>query len=415
MSDSLNIQTSLRAANVARQAEWDPSDKITLTYRLNELAGETGEACNVGKKIERERLGIRGSRDTIEHLAEELGDVVICADLVAMAEGIDLDAAVAAKFNATSEKVGLKTRLVAPAPEVRAAPFDRDDLIALIMEETTDDIVADGWDRLGKPNVLVQGCRYIRRNAPASPEGYANPEASAKQFAGFIADRVLKALATREEAPAEAGEAARIIARHLPLADAPDTVCLPITMTAGDLRTVYAALRAQPQAREDAQLATLRTEMRRAVSDWIREDAPVSLQLEMLPEITTKLVDRLSAKPLYTHPAPDALRGAVTDIAAERQRQVDVEGWSEAHDDEHDGYQMARAAGCYAFHASREDDDGDTGMFVSAAVHHGWPWDRAWWKPKSRRTDLVRAGALIVAEIERLDRAALQAEQKGGA
>ena len=109
--------------------------------------------------------------------------------------------------------------------------------------------------------------------------------------------------------------------------------------------------------------------------------------------------------------APDALRVAVTDIAAERQRQVDVEGWSEAHDDEHDGYQMARAAGCYAFHASREDDDGDTGMFVSAAVHHGWPWDRAWWKPKSRRADLVRAGALIVAEIERLDRAALQAEQ----
>ncbi len=117
MSDSLNIQTSLRAANIARQAEWDPSDKITLTYRLNELAGETGEACNVGKKIERERLGIRGSRDTVEHLAEELADVVICADLVAMAEGIDLDAAVVAKFNATSEKVGLRTRLAAPAPE----------------------------------------------------------------------------------------------------------------------------------------------------------------------------------------------------------------------------------------------------------------------------------------------------------
>lgn len=59
------------------------------------------------------------------------------------------------------------------------------------------------------------------------------------------------------EAPAEAGEAARIIARHLPLTDAPDTVCLPITMTAGDLRTVYAALRAQPPAREDAQPVAL--------------------------------------------------------------------------------------------------------------------------------------------------------------
>lgn len=154
-----------------------------------------------------------------------------------------------------------------------------------------------------------------------------------------------------------------------------------------------AALRGQPQAREDAQPV------------WIGVDAAVDAPQEF----------KDWAARFNTHPAPDALRVAVTDIAAERQRQVDVEGWSEAHDDEHDGYQMARAAGCYAFHASREDDDGDAGMFVSAAVHHGWPWDRAWWKPKSRRTDLVRAGALIVAEIERLDRAALQAEQKGAA
>lgn len=106
--------TNLRAANIARQAEWDPSDKITLVFRANELAGETGEACNVAKKLERERLGIAGSRDTVAHLAEELADVVICADLIAMAEGIDLDAAVRAKFNATSEKVGLETRLVCP-------------------------------------------------------------------------------------------------------------------------------------------------------------------------------------------------------------------------------------------------------------------------------------------------------------
>lgn len=59
---------------------------------------------------------------------------------------------------------------------------------------------------------------------------------------------LLEQTQSKKEAPAEAGEAARIIARHLPLADAPDTVCLPITMTAGDLRTVYAALRVQPPA-----------------------------------------------------------------------------------------------------------------------------------------------------------------------
>lgn len=34
-----------------------------------------------------------------------------------------------------------------------------------------------------------------------------------------------------------------------------------------------------------------------------------------------------------------------------------------------------------------------------------WPWDESWWKPTNRRRDLVKAGALILAEIERLDRA----------
>jgi NTP pyrophosphatase (non-canonical NTP hydrolase) len=102
---------TLRAANVARQAEWAAGHQLTLAYRGNELAGEVGEACNVIKKLERERLGIRGSRDTVEHLAEELADVIICADLIAMDAGIDLQSAVAAKFNATSVKVGLETRM----------------------------------------------------------------------------------------------------------------------------------------------------------------------------------------------------------------------------------------------------------------------------------------------------------------
>lgn len=106
-----NIYHSLRAANVARQEEWDPGDKITLSYRGNELAGEVGEACNIIKKIERERLGIRGSRATVEQLAEELADAAICLDLIAMHVGIALDAAVETKFNKSSEKLGLKTRL----------------------------------------------------------------------------------------------------------------------------------------------------------------------------------------------------------------------------------------------------------------------------------------------------------------
>jgi len=103
--------TTLRAANRARQAEWDKDAAITPAYRGNELAGEVGEACNVIKKLERERLGIAGSRSDVEALAAELADVSICVDLIAMHYGIDMDVAVTRKFNATSAKVGLATRL----------------------------------------------------------------------------------------------------------------------------------------------------------------------------------------------------------------------------------------------------------------------------------------------------------------
>lgn len=101
----------LRQANEQRQKEWDPTDAITIEYRGNELAGEAGEACNIIKKLARQRLGIRGSRATAAQLAEELADVVICADLIAMHTGIDLAAAIRDKFNLTSAKQGLHTMI----------------------------------------------------------------------------------------------------------------------------------------------------------------------------------------------------------------------------------------------------------------------------------------------------------------
>lgn len=101
----------LREANKTRQEEWDPTNSITIEYRGNELAGEVGEACNIIKKMARERLGLRGTRVTKEQLAEELGDIIICCDLIAMQVGIDLGEATVYKFNATSEKYNLKTRI----------------------------------------------------------------------------------------------------------------------------------------------------------------------------------------------------------------------------------------------------------------------------------------------------------------
>lgn len=101
----------LRTANDARQKEWDPNNLLTASFKGNELAGEVGEACNIIKKLERERLGIVGSRATIESLGEELADVIICADMIASEYGIDLEEAVKNKFNATSEKNGLSVKI----------------------------------------------------------------------------------------------------------------------------------------------------------------------------------------------------------------------------------------------------------------------------------------------------------------
>ncbi len=101
----------LRLANQDRQEEWDPTNAITIEYRGNELAGEVGEACNVIKKMARERLGLRGTRATKEQLAEELGDIIICCDLIAMQFDINLAKATIDKFNATSEKYHLATRI----------------------------------------------------------------------------------------------------------------------------------------------------------------------------------------------------------------------------------------------------------------------------------------------------------------
>lgn len=104
----------LRNANRARHGEWwtgDGAQALSLSFRAAEFAGKAGEVCNVVKKLERERMGIKGSRATLRDLADELADAVICADLIAMDAGINLAEAVVRKFNATSEKVGLQTRM----------------------------------------------------------------------------------------------------------------------------------------------------------------------------------------------------------------------------------------------------------------------------------------------------------------
>ena len=87
---------------------------------------------------------------------------------------------------------------------------------------------------------------------------------------------------------------------------------------------------------------------------------------------------------------------AVTLIIDERLRQVQVEGFHGNHDDEFNRYgELAQAAACYAA----------PHWPMLGCVPLLWPWLPEWWKPTTRRRDLIIAGALILTELERLERA----------
>jgi Family of unknown function (DUF6527) len=88
-------------------------------------------------------------------------------------------------------------------------------------------------------------------------------------------------------------------------------------------------------------------------------------------------------------------------IAAERERQITAEGWSAAHDDEHDHCELSAAADCYMATAALQVMGG---CGPDDCQDH-WPWDGSWWKPSyDPIRNLVKAGALIAAEIDRLQR-----------
>ncbi len=82
------------------------------------------------------------------------------------------------------------------------------------------------------------------------------------------------------------------------------------------------------------------------------------------------------------------------DIALERAEQIDM-GYTQEHDDEETMCQLAIAAACYA-----------TSSPYLGSETIQYPWEPESWKPGTYRDNLIKAAALIVAEIERLDRIA---------
>ena len=103
--------SDLRDAIVLRTSKWNNGKPCGIEFAAVELAGEAGEVCNAVKKLSRLQRGMVGGIDTTENIAEELADLVICADLLAMEIGINLGVAVANKFNTTSIKYGFSERL----------------------------------------------------------------------------------------------------------------------------------------------------------------------------------------------------------------------------------------------------------------------------------------------------------------
>lgn len=80
-------------------------------------------------------------------------------------------------------------------------------------------------------------------------------------------------------------------------------------------------------------------------------------------------------------------------IKAERRRQIAEEGWTAAHDDAYRGGELLSAAEAYA------DEPGAKG-----GPPGSWPWLPLWWKPGSKVSDLTKAGALCLAELDRMAR-----------
>ena len=90
--------------------------------------------------------------------------------------------------------------------------------------------------------------------------------------------------------------------------------------------------------------------------------------------------------------------------ALERNRQTLVEGWSPEHDDQHKNGELSLAGASYAALAGGLARHPEINI-SSITAPRQWPWEANWWKPSSDNIkNLVRAGALIAAEIDRLQR-----------
>lgn len=109
---------------------------------------------------------------------------------------------------------------------------------------------------------------------------------------------------------------------------------------------------------------------------------------------------------------PEDFSAGAMDIVEERVRQEEAEGYTPDGDDIYSCGELLAAALAYGISAFPADYFNDPyNDDVTEMMQHLWPWGDINWKPRDKRSDLVRAGALIAAEIDRLDRLAAKSDQ----
>ena len=131
---------------------------------------------------------------------------------------------------------------------------------------------------------------------------------------------------------------------------------------------------------------------------WIKDAVHHHLNVVLRPKPQDTPVQPSAAPTPFT--LPDSV--ATTDVIHERKRQIAVEQYNAAHDERYVNEELRNAAVCYISSARWHRTRRGRAELKTPAV--SWPWPEKFWKPKSERQDLVRAAALLIAEIDRLDR-----------
>lgn len=183
----------------------------------------------------------------------------------------------------------------------------------------------------------------------------------------------------------------------VPAAAAPDVLRAEANRYRAALEHIErTAQRSRSESRRDRWIAARARGALDNTSHWRAIDLPKSVdtaseRVRLKHRISELEAENERLKALVPHVSPAALA-----VLGERHRQATVEGFDHARDDQNMGSEMAQAAACYALE--------------SAVPHYGrapmgWPWASMWWKPSTPRRNLEKAGALILAELDRLIRA----------